>query len=43
VSRECGWEEKVSIWKGSLSDQDCEIGEYRWFWSDSWMLVLIQA
>jgi hypothetical protein len=29
VSRECGWEEKVSIWKGSLSDQDCEIGEYR--------------
>ncbi|KAJ5776172.1 Mg2+ transporter protein CorA-like/Zinc transport protein ZntB [Penicillium nucicola] len=22
VSRECGWEEKVSIWKGSLPDQD---------------------
>lgn len=27
VNRECGWEEKVSIWSGKSSDSDCQIGE----------------
>ncbi|KAJ5259307.1 Mg2+ transporter protein CorA-like/Zinc transport protein ZntB [Penicillium angulare] len=27
VNRECGWEEKISIWSGSLPNQDCQIGE----------------
>lgn len=31
VGRECGLEERVSVWKGSIPNRDCEIGR-----SESW-------
>lgn len=31
MKRECGLEERVSIWKGGLQDRDCEIGEWLTF------------
>lgn len=28
VNREYGWEEKVSIWTGNLTDRDCQVGKF---------------